>query len=81
MEQTRRPVDRSSVGTVVAALLVGFLVLLLLFPASGVDTQPPVCYSMLLYPVPCEGWVAPLGGAVAAGLLGIVLWRIGHGRQ
>lgn len=48
--------------------------LVLLFPAAGVTTDPPVCYAMLFYVVPCEAWVAPLAGGVTAALVGWGLW-------
>jgi hypothetical protein len=68
--------SRPSAGTIVVALLAGLLVLLALFPAGGTDTQPPDCYSYLLYEVPCEQWVAPLAGAVTAGLVGFGFWMM-----
>ncbi len=55
---------------VVSAVAVGILVLLLLFPASGVDTQPPECYSAFGYVVPCGDGLSfglALAGAVAVG--------------
>lgn len=74
--------SRPSGGTIVVALLAGLLVLLGLFPASGVDTQPPVCYSYLFYEVPCDRWVAPVAGAVTAGLVGLGFWlMIGRRRR
>ena len=75
MKQTTRRAARPSVGTIIVALLVGFVVLLLLFIAGGTSDQPPDCYSFLFYPVPCEGWVAPLAGALTAGLVGLGLWK------
>ena len=41
---------------VAIALLAGLVVLVLLFPASGVDTLPPECFSVFGYTVPCDGW-------------------------
>ena len=66
---------RPSVGTIITALLVGLLVLLILFPATVATSDPPVCWAYLLYPVPCEGWVAPAAGAVTGSLVGLALWR------
>lgn len=71
----RKPPARPSAGTIIVAILAGLLVLLLLFPASGVDSDPPVCRSMLFYVVPCDRWVAPLAGAVTAGLVGLASWK------
>lgn len=75
MEQATKRNASPSVGTIIAALVVGVLVLLALFPAGGADTQPPDCWAYLFYPVPCEGWVAPLAGAVTAALVGFGFWR------
>ncbi len=63
-----------SATTILVALLAGLVVLLLLFPASGVATDPPECHAMLFYVVPCAAWVAWAAGAVAAGVVGLVLW-------
>lgn len=76
VEPTRKPSARPTAGTIIVALLVGVLVLLLLFPGSGVDSDPPVCRSMLYYVVPCESWVAPIAAAVTAGLVGVGLWMM-----
>lgn len=73
MEQTQRGA-RPSVGTIIVALLSGLLVLLILFPASGVDSDPPVCRAMLFYVVPCESWIAPLVAIATAVAVGIALW-------
>ena len=61
-------------GTIIVALLSGLLVFLILLPAGGADTLPPDCWAYLFYPVPCEGWVAPLAGAATAGIVGFGLW-------
>ena len=74
MEDAERSA-RPSVGTIITALLVGLLVLLILFPATVATSDPPVCSAMLFYPVPCEGWVAPVAGAVVASLVGYASWR------
>lgn len=72
---------RPSPRTIFTALLAGLAVLLLLFPASGIDTLPPKCYSMLVHAVPCEAWVAWAGGVVAAGLVALAMWMIDRLRQ
>lgn len=57
----------------------GLLVLLLLLPVRGIDTDPPVCYAALGYSVPCgPGWA--FGAAFAVGLLaaGAVTWGLGR---
>ncbi len=75
MERTTRSSTRPRTITIVIALLVGLVVLLLLFPASGVDSDPPVCRSMFFYVVPCDAWVAWAAGAATAGLIGLAMWR------
>ena len=59
----------------VAALLAGLVVFVLQFPwGGGVDTDPPTCYGMFAaWTVPCGGWPALVGGAIAAFLTWIVL--------
>ena len=81
MKQTTRQAARPSVWTIIVALLAGLVVLLLPAPGSVVTTDPPVCYSMLFYVVPCDGWVAPVAGAGAAGLVGWALWMSDRRRQ
>jgi hypothetical protein len=81
MEQTTKPGFRPRMATIVIALLTGFVVLLLLFPASGILPIPPVCYSMLGFVVPCEAWVAWAAAAATAGLVGIALWMNDRRRQ
>lgn len=82
MKQTTERAAWPTLGTLLAALLVGLLVFILLFPASGTDTLPPHCWAFLLYPVPCEPWVAPLAGAATAGLIGLGLWiYVDRGRK
>ena len=59
---------------VAIALLAGLVVLVLLFPGSGIDRQPPECYSVFGYTVPCEaGWAVAAGAATAA-VVGLWLW-------
>lgn len=64
----------STVAKVAAAILAGFIVLLLLFPASGIDPIPPECFSIFNYTVPCEGWVAPLAAGATVGVAGLLIW-------
>lgn len=51
----------------VSALVAGFVALVLLFPGSGIDRQPPECYAVFGYVVPCEAWVAWAVAAAVAG--------------
>lgn len=59
---------RTTFPAVVAGLGSGFLVVLLLLPASGIDTNPPVCYSTFGYTVPCGSGLA-FGAALVVGLI------------
>lgn len=74
MQPTTRRSVRASARTIVVALLAGLAVLLLLFPGSGIDRQPPECYSMFGYSVPCGGGLAVAAGAAMAGFVGLALW-------
>lgn len=72
----RQPDLGPSTATKLAvALLAGLVVILLLFPASGVDSGPPVCRAMVGYKVPCEAWVAWAAAAATAGIVAFWLWR------
>lgn len=75
MEQTTGRSARPSVWTIIVGLLAGLLVLLILVPATVATSDPPVCWAMLFYVVPCDGWVAPLAAAMTAGLVGLGLWN------
>jgi len=63
-------------GAIMLALLIGFAVLALLFPASVATSQPPVCRSMLGFVVPCEAWVAWTAAAGAAALVYLAVGAI-----
>lgn len=71
MKQVRR--------TAIASLVAGVLVFALLVPTRGNDSDPPECFSMFGYVVPCgpgpeqsQGVGFALAGAlVAAGLVGV----------
>jgi hypothetical protein len=80
MEQTDTGA-RLRTRTIVVALLAGLAVVLLLFPGSGIDRQPPECYSMFGYVVPCDAWVAWAVGAATAAVVGLALWMIDRGRS
>ncbi len=60
--------------------LVGFAVLLLLFPASVLHSDPPKCFSMLAYRVPCGQINLPgftyAGWALAAFMVTLALTRL-----
>lgn len=74
MERTTRRAGRPSVGTIIVGLVAGAVALLLLFPGSGIDRQPPECYSVFGYVVPCDARVSWAAAVVTAGLVGSVLW-------
>ncbi|OGO56405.1 MAG: hypothetical protein A2V84_00925 [Chloroflexi bacterium RBG_16_70_13] len=74
MEQTTKQAARPNRRTIIVALVVGLAVLLLLFPGSGNSAQPPTCYSMFGYVVPCDAWVSWAAGVATAGLVGLGLW-------
>jgi len=80
MEQTTGSSTRPRNRTIVVALLAGLVVLLLLFPGSGITRQPPECYSMFGYVVPCDAWVAWAAGGATAGVVGLALWMIDRRR-
>jgi hypothetical protein len=71
----------SIAAKVAIAVLAGLVVLVLLFPVSGVDTQPPECYSVFGYSVPCGDGVAVAAGAAVAAVIGVLFWIAGAGRD
>ena len=80
MEPTAGTSTRLRTRTIVVALLAGLAVVLLLFPGSGIDRQPPECYSVFGYVVPCDAWVAWAAGAATAGVVGLALWALDRRR-
>lgn len=80
MHQTERQGTRGPSAKVAVAVLAGLIVLVLLFPASGVDTSPPQCFSAFGYTVPCEAlpWPAVAAGAATAAVVGLFLWIAGR---
>lgn len=81
MDQTERQGTWSTAAKVAIPVLAGLVVLVLLFPASGVDTLPPECYSVFGYTVPCGGGVAVAAGTATAAVVGLLLWAAGRGRD
>jgi len=65
----------------IIGLLAGLVVLVLLFPGSGNSAQPPTCYSMFGYVVPCDAWVSWAAAAATAGLVSLGLWMNVRRRQ
>lgn len=58
---------------VVAALLAGLVVTVLLLPWTGVDSDPPRCWSMFDYEVAC-GSLAYIAGAATALIVALAFW-------
>ena len=81
MNQVDRQGRRWTLAKVVIALLAGLVVLVLLFPGSGVMPQPPQCFSVFGYGVPCESGVAVAAGLATAGMVGLMLWIAGRRTQ
>jgi hypothetical protein len=72
---------RTTFPAVVAGLGSALLVVLLLLPVSGIDTNPPVCYSTFGYTVPCGVGLA-FGAALVVGLIvGEVTYRVSGRRS
>lgn len=55
-----------------APVVTGLVVFAALFPFAGSDTQPPTCWSVLGYVVPCGAGVAVGAGLAAAVLAAVV---------
>ncbi len=62
------------------AAVAGFVVLVLLLPWSGIDTDPPICYSMFNYSVPCGSGLA-LAAGVTTGLVVLGFLLMNHRRS
>lgn len=72
-------------STTLAAALAAILVFVLLLPVQGIDTDPPECFAVLDYVVPCgfgpdqrHGMGFALGGAVVAAALVAVGSAVGR---
>ena len=63
------------------AILVGLAVVLLLAPGSGADTQPPQCWGMLGYRVPCGMGLSLTAGITTAGILALAFWLVRRRRS
>ncbi len=71
--------------TVVASFVATVLVFALLVPTSGNDSDPPECFSMLGYVVPCgfgpdqsQGMGFALAGAIVAATLIVIGSAVGR---
>jgi hypothetical protein len=56
----------------VSAFIAGFVVFVILVPTSG--AEPPLCYSLLAFQVPCDGQVPIVVGALTGSFVGLALW-------
>jgi hypothetical protein len=65
---------RTTVAKVAVAFLAGLVVLVLLYPANIVDTNPRQCFSMVGLGAPCDDALAVPAGAAVAGVVGLLLW-------
>ncbi len=72
MRRRRGVARRSIVGRRGAAVCAGLLVHLLLFNFTKDDSDPPVCYSLVGYAVPC-GNVSYVAASGAAGSVAVAL--------
>lgn len=79
MNQTEPHGRRWTLAKVAIALLAGIVVLVLLFPGSGITREPPECFSVFGYTVPCGGGVAVAAAVATAGIVGLLLWIAGGG--
>lgn len=68
--------------TVLAAVIGALIAVVLLVPSGGIDTDPPECYSVVGYVVPCGFGLAGAGALIAALLVvgGSVAGRADHRR-
>ena len=79
MEQTPEQQGMSTRAKVALAVGAGLVVFAALFEWGGVvTTDPPICFGMFWYHVPCGGWPAVAAGALTAGVVGLLLWWWGR---
>ena len=62
-------------------IIAGFVVVVLLIPAGGVDSDIPRCQSVLGYRVPCDVWLSLVAGAAMSGVVGLALWLNGRRKR
>ena len=53
--------------------IAGFVVVMLLVPGSGGDSDIARCQSVLGYAVPCGAWLSLAAGAATAGVVGVAI--------
>jgi hypothetical protein len=69
------------VANLVAAFMIGAAVLVMLFPSSGDDSDPPTCYSVFNWVVPCDARVSVAAGAASSVIAALVLFAAGRRRR
>lgn len=70
----------STVAKIAVTFLAGLIAVVLLLPWYGLDSDPPQCFSMFDYRVPCGAGLAFATGAAVVGVVGIALWLTGRRR-
>lgn len=74
MERPKKRGTWTTAAMVAVAFLAGLVALMLLFPYHGHDTDPPRCFSMFDYVVPCGAGLSFATGAATVGVIGTALW-------
>jgi hypothetical protein len=74
MEQVKTERGSSSTVAKIAVTFVAGVAVMLLLPWYGLDSDPPQCFSMFDYRVPCGAGLAFAAGAAVAGVVGFALW-------
>lgn len=70
-----REARHSSVVKVAIAVVAGLVVFALLFHwGGGQDSDPPTCFGMFGYTVPCDAWMSWAAGAAMAAVVFLALW-------
>ena len=64
----------STLAKVAVTFLAGLIAVVLVLPWYGLDSDPPQCFSMFDYRVPCGAGLAFAAGAAVAGVVGLALW-------
>lgn len=67
---------RARAGGTLGAVAVAVVAFLLVPPASGVDTNPPECYSTFGYGVPCGAGLSVGLALACAGVAGLATYLV-----
>jgi len=68
------------VARLVASAVAGGVVFVLLHPFSGDDSDPPTCYSVFEWVVPCQAWVSVVACLGTSVVVVVTLFAIGRRR-